>query len=202
MNARAAALPALAVALVAGVLGVQVANGGGDFVPAAAADACAERAVTTVSTGLDGLTETLVLFGLDAAACQLGETREGLLLRLAQVDEPSDAEVEALRTGLRVAVDRMDAEGRLPKVSALKDEALERAGVPGLVSMAIKALPDDFLDSRLATDDLLRRSVDELDVRALILDMDDPGQVQSLVGAAVTKAAIAAVKESLPNPFG
>ena len=77
---RVAVLPVLAVALVAGVLGVQVAHGGGEFTPLKPADPCAVRAVTSTSTGIDGLTEQLVLLGLDGAACQLGVTREALIL--------------------------------------------------------------------------------------------------------------------------
>jgi hypothetical protein len=83
VNARAAALPMLAAALVSGVIGVQVANGGGDFVPVQSADPCTPRVVTSVSSGIDGLTERLVLLGLDGAACRLGVTREALILELA-----------------------------------------------------------------------------------------------------------------------
>ena len=69
-GARVRALPVLAAVLVSGVLGVQVAHGGGDFTPPQPADPCAARTVTSVSTGIDGLGERLVLLGLDGAACR------------------------------------------------------------------------------------------------------------------------------------
>ena len=47
---RAAALPLVATALVSGVLGVQVANGGGDFGPTRSANPCVQRKVTSASS--------------------------------------------------------------------------------------------------------------------------------------------------------
>ena len=41
--ARMVGLPAVALVLVSGVLGLQVANGGGNFEPLQPADPCAER---------------------------------------------------------------------------------------------------------------------------------------------------------------
>ena len=85
---RVVGLPAAALALVAGVLWVQVANGGGSFVPLQPADACAERTVDSQADGIDGLTERLVLLGIADAACTLGVSRESLTLELAQSGEP------------------------------------------------------------------------------------------------------------------
>src|SRR5207237_7411752 len=119
VNRRALVLPLLAAVLVSGVLGVQVASGGGEFVPARAADPCAARVVTSVSTGIEGLGERLVLLGLDAAACRLGRTREALILKLAQPGRRTDAQIDALRAGLLAAVSRLNAEGTLPPASDL-----------------------------------------------------------------------------------
>ena len=96
---RAAALPALAVVLVCGVLAMQLANGGGDYEPLRPANSCVSRPVTSVATGIDALTEELVLVGLDDAACQLGVSRESFTLQLAQSSTHTDAQINALRTG-------------------------------------------------------------------------------------------------------
>ncbi|HZE66812.1 MAG TPA: hypothetical protein VE081_09295 [Sporichthyaceae bacterium] len=186
-----AALPLGAAALVAAVLGTQVAAGGWDLGPTRAADPCRARAVVAVSTGLEGLGEQLVLLGLDGAACRLHTTREALVLRLAEPGARTDAEVDAVRAGLHDAVDRLDAEHRLPPASSLLDEVLVGSGLPDLVQRALHALPDSLINNRLPTAEVLRRAVDDLDVRALLARVTDPAQVQSLVTAAVRKAVIA-----------
>lgn len=202
MKARDATLPALSAALVAAVLGVQVAHGGGDFVPARSADPCVARTVTAVSQGIDGLSERLVLLGLDGAACRLGGTRESLVLHLAEPGRRTDAEVDALRGGLRDAVDRLERDGTLPKASALADEAVDSAALPSLVKSAIRVLPDALIDNRLKTADVLRRTVDGLDVRRLLGTLDDPNALQDLVSAAVTQAVKDELVAGLPHPFG
>ena len=193
MNVRALVLPAVAAALVGGVLGVQRAHGGGDFVPVRAADPCLVRQVTSVSKGIDGLSERLVLLGIDRAACRLGRTREALILELATPGPRSEAEVAALHAGLLDAVARMKADGTLPPASALTDEALANSNLPGVAKFLIKALPDRVVDSALKTDDVLRRTIDGLDLRAVLADLDNPDELTTRVNAAVTKA----VKDSL-----
>lgn len=194
-------LPALAVALVVTVLGVQVAQGGGDFVPSRTADPCLERTVTPVAEGVEGLSELLVLLGLDGAACRLGVSREGLVLQLADGRERTGAEVDAVRAGLLQAVDRLDREDRLPRVSELADEALDEADLPGFVKSAIRTVPDGLVDGRLTTDDVLRRAVEDLDVRRLLGSVDDPSEVNDLVREAVTEAVKDELVDGLPNPF-
>lgn len=201
MKARDALLPALSAALVAGVLGVQVAHGGGDFVPARTADPCVARAVAPVSQGIEGLSERLVLLGLDGAACRLGVSREGLVLHLAEPGSRTDA-VEALRGGLRDAVDRLDRDGELPKASALADEAVDAADLSGLVKSAIRVIPDALIDNRLKTGDVLRRTVDGLDVHRLLGNLEDPAAIDALVSAAVTQAVKDEIVDGLPHPFG
>lgn len=186
-------LPAAALLLVIATLAVQLAHGGGTYEPLKPADACVERPVTSQADGIDGLTERLVLIGLDEAACTLGTSREALTLELARSDEPTDAQVDALRGGLTEAVARMKADGTLPKASALVDEVLDDADLNGLVERIIRALPDSVVDGALKTDDVLDRTIDELDVRALLDDVDDPSAVNDRVEAAVTQA----VKDSL-----
>jgi len=193
MNRRAILLPAIATALVCGVLGVQVANGGGDFTPVRAANPCAARKVTSVSTGIEGLGERLVLLGLDGAACRLGTTRDALIVELAGAGPPTNAQVAALRAGLLGAVARMKADGTLPPASDLTDEALDGADLPGFVKAIIRALPDSVVNSALKTDDVLRRTINKLDLRALLANVDDPDAITRQINGAVTQA----VKESL-----
>ena len=132
-----------------GVLGVQLANGGGDFAPARPAHPCAHRTVTSVSTGIEGLGERLVLLGLDGAACRLHVTREALVLepRRGRARPPTPRS-DALRAGLLEAVDRMKADGTLPPASKLTDEALDNADLNDFVKAAIRALPDSLIDAR------------------------------------------------------
>jgi hypothetical protein len=191
---RSAALLGIAAALVCAVLGVQFASGGGDFTPTPAANPCVHRTVTPVSTGIEGLGENLVLLGLDGAACRLGVTREALVLQLARSNNsPTDAQIDALRAGLLDAVNRMKADGTLPPASELTDEALDNSNLNGFLKAAIRALPDSLINSALKTDDVLRRTINDLDLRALLANLDNPDDLTRQLNAAVTKA----VKDSL-----
>ena len=138
--ARMAGLPAAALALVSGVLGVQLANGGGTFEPLRSADPCVARTVTSRAEGMDGLTERLVLLGIDGAACRLHISREALTLELAQPGVRTDAEIDALHDGLLSAVERMKDEGTLPPASDLVDEALDNADLNRFLEAAIRAV--------------------------------------------------------------
>jgi hypothetical protein len=182
-------LPLIAVLLVAAVLAVQVAAGGGDFVPRRPADPCVPRPVPPPPAELEPVAERVVLLGLDGAACRLGVTREELVLALADPDTLDPAVPAALKAGLVGAVDRLDREGRLPKVSALLPEALEQADLPGFVETIIGAIPDDAVDGALPTAPLLRRAIDELDVAAVVGDLDDPGQLEAAIRSAILTAA-------------
>ncbi|MRJ76618.1 hypothetical protein GEV29_08730 [Aeromicrobium sp. SMF47] len=186
-------LPVAAVVLVAGVIGVQLANGGGTYEPLKPADPCAERTVTSRANGIDGLTERLVLLGINNAACTLGVTREALTLELAQTSTRTDAEIDALRAGLLEAVRQMRKDGSLPPASDLVDEALASANLNGLLERAIRLIPDSVIDSALKTDDVLERAIDDLDLRDLLANLDDQGDLERQVEAAVTEA----VKDSL-----
>ena len=193
MSARILALPALAVVLVAAVLGVQIAYGGGTFEPLEPADPCAAREVTSYSDGIDALTEQLVLIGLDEAACTLGTSREALTLSLARAAEPTDAEVAALQEGLVTAVGRMQDDGTLPPASALVDDALDQAELNGLLEALIRAIPDSVIDGALRTDDVLVRAIEDLDMPELLANVDDQQALNDQIEPAVTQA----VKDSL-----
>lgn len=192
-RARLVALPAAALVVVSGVLAVQVANGGGSFEPLRPADPCVAREVVSRADGIDGLTERLVLLGIDGAACRLGVSREALTLELAQPGARTDAEINALREGLLAGVRRMQDDGSLPESSELVDEALDSADLNGLLEAAIRAVPDSVIDAALKTDDVLTRAIDDLDLRAILADLDDQHSLNQQVEAAVTQA----VKDSL-----
>jgi hypothetical protein len=186
---KALSLPVIAVLLVAGVLGVQVAAGGGDYVPRRPADPCAPRAIPPLPAQLEPIAERIVLLGLDNAACRLGISRERLVLALADTRTLDPDAPPALKAGLRAAVDRLEREGRLPKVSQLLPEALDQADLPGIVKTVIGAIPDGTVDNVLPTGPVLRRAIEELDVDALVRDLDDPEQLEAAIRSAILQAA-------------
>ena len=200
---RQALLPAAAAVLIGGVLGVQAANGGGDFVPARAHNPCAPRTATAVTDGLDGLSERLILIGLDRAACTLGVTREALVLDLAKGEKPSDAQVAALHDGLLSAVARLSQDGSLPKASTLANEVVASSNLPFLVKEGIRLIPDSAIDAVVKTDDVLRRTVEQLDLRKLLVNIKDPNalnaQLKTAVIEGVKESVIARLKDLLPG---
>lgn len=194
---RTTGLPALAVVLVGGVLAVQLAYGGGTFEPLRPADPCTERVVVSRSQGIDGLTERLVLLGIDNAACDLGVNREALTLDIARTSDRTDEEIDALREGLADAVREMEADGSLPPASKLVEEALVNAELNRFLEVAIRALPDSFVDGALKTDDVLLRAIEDLDLRSVLANLDDQSDLNRQIEAAITRA----VKDSLVDRF-
>jgi hypothetical protein len=192
---RVLGLPIAALLLVGGVLGIQLAHGGGEFEPLKSADPCKERVVTSRAEGIDALTERLVLLGIDGAACRLHLSREALTLQLTDPGPRSDAEIDALRQGLQGAVRRMKADGTLPEASELVDEALDSMELNGLLKAAIRALPDGVINAALRTDDVLARTIDDLDLRALLENLDDQAGLEQQIADAV----VPAVKDSLAD---
>jgi hypothetical protein len=194
---RAVALPALAAVLVSGVLAVQLANGGGRYSPLRPANSCIARPVSSESTGIDGLTEQIVLTGLDAAACQIGVSREAFALQLAQPGTLTDAQINALRTGLLTAVDSLQADGKLPRASQLAREAVDESNLSSFRKAAIRAIPDTLIDRALTTDDVLRRTINDLDLRALLANFGNRHELTTQVDTAVTKAVLASLGNNL-----
>jgi hypothetical protein len=105
-------------ALVAGALVVvYLAFGGASYTPAAVADPCAARDWREPD-GLQEVAEQIVLSAIDGAACELGVSREEMVLALSERDsldrfvedhDISDERLEELvRTGLERAVDDVD----------------------------------------------------------------------------------------------
>ncbi len=191
------AMPLIAVLLVAAVLGVQVAAGGGHYVPREPANPCIPRAVPPIPPRLESLAEQIVLLGLSRAACRLGISRERLVLALAETSSLDPRAPAALKAGLRDAVDRLDREGRLPKVSQLLPEALNQASLPGIAKTLLEAIPDGVVDNALPTAPLLRRTIDELDVTRLLQELNDPRQLNSAVQSAILHAALHQILDRL-----
>jgi hypothetical protein len=194
---RRLALPLIAVLLVAAVLGVQVAAGGGHYAPLGPGDPCAPHPVGNVPAQLQPLAEQIVLLGLDGAACQLGVSRERLVLDLAQTRSLDARQSAALKAGLRDAVDRLDRQGRLPKVSQLLPQALDQANLPGIVKTIIRALPSSVVDNAFPTAPLLRQSIDELDINRVLHQLGDPRKLDSVLQAAILQAALRQVLDRL-----
>jgi len=190
-------LPLVAVLLVAAVLGVQVAAGGGHYVPRRPANPCTPRPVPPIPAQLEPLAEQIVLLGLDSAACRLGISRERLVLALADTRTLDPRAPAALKSGLRDAVDRLDREHRLPKVSKLLPEALGQANLPGIAKTILSAIPGGVIDSALPSAPLLRRTVDALDVNRLLHQLHDPRQLDSAVRSAILQAALRQILDRL-----
>ena len=194
---RRLALPLISVVLVGAVLGVQVAAGGGDYAPRQLANPCTLRPLPPSQPQLEPLAEQIVLLGLDSAACRLGISRERLVLALAQAHSLDRRTSAALKAGLRDAVDRLDREGRLPKVSQLLPQALDQTSLPGIAKAIIEALPATLVDGALPTAPLLRRTIDQLDITRLLHDLSDPRRLDSTIQSAILHAALAQILDRL-----
>jgi hypothetical protein len=109
---------AAAVALVV----VYLALGGASYAPAKVADPCAQREWRNPK-GLERVAEQIVLSALDGAACEVGVSREEIVLALASRDSLrrfardhgiSQQRLEELvRSGLVRAIDDADRAGAL-----------------------------------------------------------------------------------------
>jgi hypothetical protein len=194
---RRLALPLIAVLLVVAVLGVQLAAGGGHYVPLRPANPCTPRPVPPIPAQLEPLAEQIVLLGLDGAACRLGISRERLVLALAETRSLDPRQSAALKAGLVDAVDRLNREGRLPKVSQLLPQALDQANLPGIVKTIIGAIPNGVIDNLLPTAPLLRQTVNELDVDRLLRQLDNPNQLDSALQSAILQAALRQILDRL-----
>ena len=190
-------LPLIAVLLVTVVLGVQVAAGGGHYVPLRPANPCHPRPIPPIEPRLEPLAEQIVLLGLDGAACRLGVSRERLVLSRADPRAPNPRVPGALKQGMHQAVDRLEREGRLPKVSQLLPQALDQASLPGIAKTIIEAIPASVVDNALPTAPLLHRTIDGLDVARLLHELNDPRQLNSALQSAILHAALSQILDRL-----
>jgi len=194
---RRLALPLIAVLLVAAVLGVQVAAGGGRYAPIRSPNPCTPSPVPPIPPQLDPLAAQIVLLGLDSAACRLGVSRARLVIDVAHTRTLDPRTTAALKGGLVDAVDRLDREGRLPKVSQLLPDALEHAGVPGIAKTIVEAIPGGVVDNLFPTGPLLRQTVDSLDIDRLLHELNNPNQLSSALESAILQSALRQVLERL-----
>ena len=87
----------------------------------------------------------------------------------------------------------MKDDGSLPPASDLVDEALDNADLNGFLEAAIRALPDSVINAALKTDDVLIRTINDLDLRSILANLDNQDDLNQQINAAVTQA----VKDSL-----
>lgn len=138
-----AILAALAAALV--LVAVELGSGALDEGPLAVPDPCT-RSVSVATEGLDGTTQRIGLRAIDAAACELGTTREELLLEtaasLVESRELAPGTEEAIRDGLERAIEAEESAGRLNRVEAfLLSQAAQRVPVEWVVRAVEEVAP-------------------------------------------------------------
>ena len=194
---RRLALPLIAVVLVAAVLGIQVAAGGGHYVPLRPTIRAPGARFPPSRCGSNRSRNRSSCSGLESAACRLGISRERLVLALAEARSLDPRESAALKTGLVDAVDLLDRRGRLPEVSQLLPQALDQANLPGIVKTIIGAIPDPVVDNLLPTAPLLRRTIDALDINRLLHELNDASQLNSVLQSAILQAALRQILDRL-----
>jgi hypothetical protein len=140
VSRRAQGLVALAVLAAAAValIAVELSQGALSFGESKVADPCADRAPYPGS-GFDATVQRIVLDGLDGAACELGTTREELVLAFdpalgADVQWDKKTIERAVRSGLDEAIDDAEARGAIPGLAAtLMREVVARAPIDWLI---------------------------------------------------------------------
>jgi hypothetical protein len=141
---------ALAVAAAVALVAVYLALGGASYAPAKVADPCAQREWRNPN-GLEAVAEQIVLSGLDGAACELGVTREEVVLALASRDSQrrfarehgiSERRLEELvRAGLLRAIDDAERAEALSAATAnLLRGLVRRIPIGGLLDL-LERLP-------------------------------------------------------------
>ena len=172
----------------------------------------ARTARRTGTDDLEGLAETVVLAGLDDAACKLGVTRERLLLALPSEEDRAELAQEtgtderglaqAIDDGLHTGVDRLEKTGQLPSWSALLPSIADQLGIS---QSLVGLIPDSLIDRLPPPADVLRHSLDNIDVNTVLADLDDRKSLESTLRDALIQGAIDAAKESindaLPGPL-
>ena len=132
------------------LVGVYLALGGATYEPARVADPCATRDWRGPDD-LQGVAEQIVLSALDGAACELGVTRERLVLafadrdslaRLAREQGIGDAELETIvRSGLDRAIDDAQQAGALDStIAGILRAVVRRVPVEELLEL-LRRLP-------------------------------------------------------------
>ena len=150
MSSRGFALIAVALVLSAGLLGVQLASGGADFVPQRPADPCQDRGRTAHGRprgpGGDGRPHRprrgRLQAGRDPRTAPARAARpkqdRAELARETGTDERGLA--QAIKDGLRTGVDRLEKAGQLPK--AVGAPAVDRRPARHLARASSALIPD------------------------------------------------------------
>jgi hypothetical protein len=124
-------LPALAVAAVVAVLGVELAAGGLDYAPAAVANPCQPQPWRDTH-GVTDVENRVALSALAGAACRLHVSREQLILAFA-----SDSRLAAFRRAHHLSDERLGEAARAGLLRAIDDA--ERAGrLNGFAATALR----------------------------------------------------------------
>ena len=131
---------ALAALLVAGVvlIAVELSNGALDHGESTAADPCVDRPPFP-GDGFEATLQRIALDGLDGAACELGTTREELVLSFDSqlgddVEWDEETLEQALRSGLEEAIDDAEERGTLGGLEAtILRELVSRAPLDWLL---------------------------------------------------------------------
>jgi hypothetical protein len=127
-----------------------LALGGASYSPAAVADPCAAREVRDTD-GFGEVAEQIVLSGLDGAACELGVSREAVVLafasrdaleRFAREHEISQDDLgDLVRSGLLRAADDAEQADRLdPRLGNLLRGLVRRVSIDRLLDL-LELLP-------------------------------------------------------------
>lgn len=121
-RAAIAVLVALGLGAVA-LVGVELANGAADAGALAVADPCEARPAFH-GQGLDATVQRIVLDGLDGAACELGTSREQLVLSFdpafgQEVEWDRETIERAVRSGLLEAIDDAQEREGIGRLEAL-----------------------------------------------------------------------------------
>lgn len=139
MKRTAATVVLFSLFVGAGVLiGVELARGAANAGELAVQDPCEPRRAFA-GEGLDATLQRIVLDGLDGAACELGTTREELVLSLApssgvRIEWDDETLEQAVRAGLLEAISDAEERGSLNAIVALLlREVVERGPIDWLV---------------------------------------------------------------------
>ena len=141
---------AVATGVAVALVGAYLALGGASYAPAAVADPCAAREGRSPD-GFQQVAEQVVLSALDGAACELGVSREEVVLafssrasleRFAEAHGGSDEELENLvRAGLRRALDDAERTNQLdPRLADLLRGLAARVPIAQLLDL-LERLP-------------------------------------------------------------
>jgi hypothetical protein len=127
--------PLAAVGASLALVAAYVSLGGGRFVPTPVADPCETRDWRDPG-GVQEALEQVVLSGLDGAACELGVSREELVLALRD-----DESLE--RFADRAGITADDAEDAISKALTRAVDDAEEAGVlPGFVAGLVRGIAE------------------------------------------------------------